>query len=162
MMGCKSRLKELIGEELSEEDICKIAVFAVKALKPVLDRVRLPLRGLDYFEIDPEGPRVIVKLVKPVDLVAEAYIDMSPDGVELSLELVLEPGLNKSRVETRLANRIEESGEFMGVREYDLSYDPQRGTLTMLFESNLVTELPSVNVIREIVTDVVSQLQGRG
>ncbi|HIP66101.1 MAG TPA: hypothetical protein EYH08_06230 [Pyrodictium sp.] len=161
-MGCKSKVREVLGEELSEDDICKIAVLAVKALKPVLDRVRLPLKGLDYFEIDPEGPRVIVKLVKPVEPIAEAYIDMSPDGVEFSLELTLEPGLEKDKLETALADKIEESGEFMGVQEYDLSYDPQTGTLTMLFTSNLVTELPSINVIREIVSNIVSQLQSRG
>jgi len=161
-MGCKSRLRELVGEELSEEDICRIAELAVKALKPILDRVGLPLKGLDYFEIDPEGPRVIVKLVKPVELVAEAYIDMSSDGVELSLELTLEPGLEKRRLETVLEDKIEESSEFIGVREYDLSYDPQTGALTMLFASSLVTELPSINVVREIVADVVSKLQSRG
>lgn len=161
-MGCKNKVREVLGEELSEDDICKIAVLAVKALKPVLDRVRLPLKGLDYFEIDPEGPRVIVKLVKPVEPIAEAYIDMSPDGVEFSLELTLEPGLEKDKLETTLADKIEESGEFMGVQEYDLSYDPQTGTLTMLFTSNLVTELPSINVIREIVSNIISQLQSRG
>jgi len=32
----------------------------------------------------------------------------------------------------------------------------------MLFISNLVTELPSINVIREIVSNIISQLQSRG
>ncbi len=127
-----------------------MGVLAFRALHPVAEKLGLDLSRLQLLEVDPEGPRVLMRL-GGWGRFREVYVDMSPDGVEMVATIEARKGVEKERYEDAIAEVIEESEQFQGVEEYDISYSPDEGVVTLTLVARMVAELPS---LREIVDAV--------
>jgi hypothetical protein len=128
--------------------VCLLGFLSFRALHQVADKLALDLSRLKLLEIDPEGPRVILRL-GGWERVREVYVDMSADGVEMVVSLEARKGLRKEDYEDAVATVIEESEQFQGIEEYDVTYSPGDGLLTVTLTARLASELPSVKDVVE-------------
>ncbi len=149
MEACERLASKLRDEHscvLGVEDLCRIGYMAIVALKPLLGKLGVSPSSLSTLELDFEGPRIIVKSAGS-DF--EAYLDISPDGVEevVTLKQPLEAPLDE--VEEAIARTIEEGEEFQGVEEYDVSCSRDGVTITLY--SKLLEDLPDMQAIRKAV-----------
>ncbi len=154
-MECREEVERLtreygLDEHSASKLVCLLGYLAFRAMKGVADRLSLDLSRLENLEIDPEGPRVILRL-SSWWRVRELYLDMSPDGAEMVITINAKKGLRKESYEEAVSTVIEESDQFQGVEEYDVAYSPSDGTVTLTLRSRLLAEMPSIREIVEAV-----------
>ncbi len=110
---------------------------------------------MEGLELDPYGPRIIVRL-KPV-WAEDVYIDASPDGVEAVMTLRAPRGLDPGVVEDEIGAVLEEEG----IGEYDVAYDPGEGLLSITLLARLLPELPPLRSLAEKASGALNKLQGK-
>ncbi|MET1101465.1 MAG: hypothetical protein ABWW69_03165 [Pyrodictiaceae archaeon] len=156
-MVCEEEVREAtsnygLGEEEATKIICSYGLALLHALKPLLDKLDYEPKMAKSIEIDPEGPRIVIKLSG--NRIREAYIDFSPDGAEHTITIALDYKPRRARpedIEESLSRIIESDEEFTGVEEYDVSYNPEDNTLTIVLISRLITSQPGLSSILRAV-----------
>ncbi|BEP18329.1 hypothetical protein PYJP_16810 [Pyrofollis japonicus] len=128
----------------------KLVKLLENALKPIIEPLGASIDSVESFEIDPYGPRIVVQL-SPGNGVVSIFIDASPDGVEAVYSLRVDKGLDKQGFEEELSTLIEESEEFRGVEEYDVTYASEEGEVTITLRARMIAELPSISEVRKAV-----------
>lgn len=159
-MECREEAETLVREYGLSPDyagrvVCLLGLLSFRALHQVASKLALDLSRLRLMEIDPEGPRVILRL-GGWGRVREVYLDMSADGAEMVVSMEARRGLRKEDYEDAVATVIEESEQFQAVEEYDVAYDPDEGSVTVTLRARLLAELPSVKEVVEAVDRAVA------
>ncbi len=126
------------------------------AFSKLLAPLGIGMEGVDSIQVDPDGPRIIIHTVTEE---LEAYLDLSPDGVELALTLRIDGVQNRQQLEDEVANLIESHDAFSGVDEYDVS--ASEDAVTVLLSAQLLSHLPSVEVVRSIILDAAERAGAR-
>ncbi|MET1128614.1 MAG: hypothetical protein ABWW70_04790, partial [Thermoproteota archaeon] len=94
---------------MGSKDACQIVCSAFSKL---LAPLGIDVEGVDSVQVDPHGPRIIIHTATEE---LEAYLDLSPDGVELALTLRINGVKNKQQLEDEVANLIESHGNFSSI-----------------------------------------------
>ncbi len=136
----------------------KLAGLMRGFLGPLAERLGFSIESVEDVSVDPEGPRITVRC-GPGPGYEALYLDLSPDGVELTVTMPAPKGLDPEDVDARLGLRIEEGEEFEGVEEYDVAYDPEEGEVVVTLHARTINGLPRVETIRRVVEET---LRGNG
>jgi hypothetical protein len=134
----------------------KLVKLLENALKPIIEPLGASIDSVESFEIDPYGPRIVLQL-SPGNGVVSIFIDASPDGVEAVYTLRVDKGLDKQSFEEELSTLIEESEEFRGVEEYDVTYTPEEGEVTITLRARMIAELPGISEVRKAVESAAAK-----
>ena len=137
----------------------KLARLMEGFLKPLVERLGFSIESVEEVKVDPEGPRIMVRC-GPGPGYESLYLDISPDGVELTVTMPAPKGLDPEDVDARLGLRIEEGEEFEQVEEYDVAYDREEGEVTVTLHARTVNALPRVDTIRRVVEEVLGEAGG--
>lgn len=137
----------------------KLAKLLEKALKPIVDVLGISVEDIESLEIDPYGPRIVLEARPARHSIRSLFLDASPDGVETVATLEAPKRLSKNRLEEALAGLIEESPETQSVEEYDVSYEPEEGEVTVTLHARLLAELPGVEELRKLLQRALERLQ---
>ncbi|ALL00970.1 hypothetical protein Pyrde_0922 [Pyrodictium delaneyi] len=138
----------------------KLAKLLEKALRPIVDVLGISIEDIESLEIDPYGPRIVLEAKPSKHGARSLFLDASPDGVETVVTLEAPRGLDKNELEGTLAELIEESPETQSVEEYDVSYDPEEGEVTITLHARLLAELPSIKEVHKLLEETLQQLRG--
>ena len=128
-------------------------------LKPLVEKLGFSIESVEEVRVDPEGPRITVRC-GPGPGYESLYLDISPDGVELTVTMPAPKGLDPEDVDARLGLRVEEGEEFEQVEEYDIAYDQEEGEVTVTLHARTVNALPRVDTIRRVVEEVLGVTGG--
>ena len=161
-LDCRDAARSLatsmgVDEETAVRLICRMGVIAIAMLKPIVDRLEAPIQSVRVAEIDAEGPRIILRLAE-TDKVQEVYLDISPDGVELTLSIKAPKNMDKQIVEDAIAEYIEESEAFGAVEEYDVAYNPVDGSIVLTLIAKLLVELPGLPAIVDSIERALARI----
>ncbi len=137
----------------------KLAELMRRFLSPFVEKLGVDVDTVEDVSVDLEGPRIVVRCGAGSDY-ESLYIDVSPDGVELVVSIPAPKGLGVEDVDAAVGLRIEEGEEFENVEEYDVSYDPEEGVVTVTLHARTVNALPHVQTIRRVVEEAVEELRG--
>ncbi len=137
----------------------KLAKLMEEFLRPLSEKLGFDIESVEEVRVDPEGPRITVRC-GPGPGYESLYLDLSPDGVELTVTLPAPKGLDPEDVDARLGVRIEEGEEFEQVEEYDVAYDPEEGEVTVTLHARTVNALPRVDTLRRVVEEVLAETGG--
>ncbi|WP_048192019.1 hypothetical protein [Pyrolobus fumarii] len=140
------------------ERIERLAKLMERFLSPLSQKLGFSIDTIESVEVDPEGPRIVVQAGGGEDY-ERLYVDISPDGVELTVTIPAPKGLDPDEVDAILGLRIEEGEEFEGIEEYDVAYDPEEGELTVTLHARTVNGLPNVQTIRRVAGEVLEELR---
>ncbi len=141
---------------MEKNSACKLGELVANTVEPLLSRLGYSIRDLKGFEIDPDGPRIIIELEGEG---FSSIIDFSPDGCEHQVIMPIGPGLSEERVEEAIAEAIEEGEEFTGVEEYDVVYDGDEGVLSVTLFTATVSSQPRLQDLLKTVRKTVESLK---
>ncbi len=135
----------------------KLARLMERFLKPLVDRLGFSVESVESVEVDPEGPRIIVR-AEGGEGFESLYLDLSPDGVELTVTLPAPKSLEG--LEEALADRIESDEELASIEEYDVGYDPEEGEVVVTLHARTINALPSIEKLRALLDEAIAAVRG--
>ncbi len=136
----------------------RLAKLMERFLKPLADRIGFTIESVESVEVDPEGPRIILR-ASSGEGYESLYLDISPDGVELTVSFPAPKGLEG--LEDVLAEGIEGDEELSSIEEYDVSYDPEEGEVIVTLHARTVNALPGLEKLRALVDNAVAAVRMR-
>ena len=132
-------------------DTEKLARLLEKALRPIAEALGASVDEIEDLEIDTYGPRIIIQLKPASTTVKTVFIDASPDGVEAVYTAQLVAGKRKQQLEEAVAEIIETEDTYQAVEEYDVSYNPETGEVTITLTARIIPELPSIKDVEKLL-----------
>ncbi|ABM80887.1 hypothetical protein [Hyperthermus butylicus] len=133
------------------DNVEKLARLLEKALRPIAEALGASMDEIEDLEIDTYGPRIIIQFKPSSATVRTVFIDASPDGVEAVYTAQVATGKQKHQLEEAIAQIIETEDTYQAVEEYDVSYNPETGEVTITLTAKIIPELPSIRDVERLL-----------